>query len=185
MSVYPLIAFSQQPERLDFPEDQVLEANKQLDLFILDMRNTHHIFVHFTAERRLSVLRKYLGDADRSPYFWVDLRIKFKEAEKEVNRHPRLCMFCPPFQRIIDKAIDSMEYSSWGTLILKSDPPGADVFIKMSSSRNKEGQTMIKRRYPEGRYYFVVELSGYKSKEIHVSIARDNPTEEKIVLEKQ
>lgn len=184
-SVYPAIALSQQ-SATDFPQEQVKEANKQLDLFIKSLE-TFEYPISIDDDERIKIINRYLGEADRSPYFWKYMRTQFNEGRYRVMAACETCYMAEHtyVAAVVRASLSNVLTVSWGTLILTSEPAGADVFLNIASSRTKEGQTIIRRRYPEGKYDFILEMNGYKSKEITISINKETPTQERIVLEKQ
>ncbi len=187
VSAHSLGAPPQQAESLDYPEEVIKEANKQLDSRVNMISMFYGFPLEFSHEERAKLLKKYLGEADRSPYFWVYMEKEFVAARARLLRTCSNCYANSSYLggSVVKESLPVIFASMWGTLILRSEPAGADVFIQLTSSRTKEGQTIIKRRYPEGSYTFVIEMNGYKSKAILVSINKNRPIEEKIILEKQ
>jgi len=193
------VVLSQQPNQADFPKDQVEEANKELDLFLENETKIRGLPFKITNYHRKVIINKYLNEAGRSPYFWNYLSDLFVDSIKPAVLCPGCWNGGEGFLKERERenyVLHGVMTSSWGTLILSSEPMGADVFLKRYGSTArlaertflglaKEGQTTIKRKYPQDRYTFVLELNGHKSKEIEVNIVRDAVLEQKIVLEKQ
>lgn len=188
-SAFPHIVTSQQARPVGYPTAQVKEANKQLDSFVQELAHRYFLPFSLTDEERLVLVDKYLGESKRSPYFWQHLRNIFEEAHiLELYACENCASFRPPnvqMKAMVTYSLSTIASSSWGTLNMKSQPSGADVFLKISSGRTKEGNTEINRRYPEGGYTFILEMKGYKTKEIGVSIKKETPVEENVTLEKE
>ncbi len=193
------VVLSQQPNKADFPKDQVEEANTELDLFLENESKIRRLPFKITNDHRKVIINKYLNEAGRSPYFWNYLSDLFVDSIKPAVLCPGCWSGGEGFLNERERenyVIHGVMTSSWGTLILSSEPMGADVFLKRYGSTTrfaertffglaKEGQTTIKRKYPQDKYTFVLELNGHKSKEVEVNIVKDAVLEQKIVLEKQ
>lgn len=181
-----LTAFPQEGLR-DFPKEQVIEANKQLDSVLRDVGSTHRVEFDVSTEQRQQLINKYLRESDRSPYFWSLFRVRLAEHYEATDC--KGCQSLRPPQRRAESAIRMSvlrtSEEEWGDLILKSEPSGASVYLAISSNRTYEGNTKLTRRYPENSYTFSVEMKGYKPRSITVSINKDNPIEELVKLEKQ
>lgn len=185
MFLYPSVAQSQKSGGPYFPREQVEEAAKQLDQFLKTARTTLRLPFVVSEEEKYYLVLKYLDEADQSSFFWVKLEETFSEAKKTMPASKAPVPDDAAAAYVVRVSVENVMSSKWGSLALSSEPSGADVWLRLSSGRTKEGQTRISRRYPEGPYTFVVELQGYKSKEVPVNIDRNKPVEEKVTLEKQ
>lgn len=180
------VAVSQRPRSSgNFRIEQIEDATRRLERFINRAKSVSGLPFEFSEQQKSDLVKKYLGEADRSPYFWLHLEETFRQKKARMPSGDAP----PPAQKIaayvVEESYVSVMLGRWGSLALSSEPSGADVFLKLSSGRINEGRTKINRRYPEGYYIFVVELSGHKSREISVKIDKDQAVEEKVVLEKQ
>jgi len=184
MFVYPSVAQSQSAGPY-FPREQVEAATKELDEFLQTARTNLRLPFEVPEREKYYLVLKYLDEADQSPFFWVNLEETFSEVKKKMPAAARPYSDAAAAEYVVRVSYENVMSSKWGSLALSSEPSGADVWLERSSGRTKEGQTRISRRYPEGPYTFVVELQGYKRKEVPVNIDRDKPVEEKVMLEKQ
>lgn len=186
MFVYPSVAQSQGTTGPYFPREQVEAASKELDQFLKAARTDLRLPFVVSEREKYGLVLKYLDEADQSPFFWVNLEETFSEAKKTMpagDAWPRPDAAAAAY--VVRVSYENVMSSKWGSLALSSEPSGAEVWLKRSSGRTKEGLTRISRRYPEGPYTFVVELQGYKSKVVPVNIDRNKAVEEKVALEKQ
>lgn len=171
IAIYPSLSWSQQPAKQDFTVEQVQEANRMLDEFLTKFNRNKEYPWKPNKGLRESIIKEFLSEADSSPYFWKSL---------EVTEHRKTVPFnSKPFVTY------SVMRLNWGTLILTSEPEDASVYIDTVSAQTKEGQTQIKRRYPEGTYTFILEKEGYKSEQVMVYISKKTPMELKVFLKTQ
>lgn len=182
--VYPSVARSQTTGPY-FPREQIEAATKELDQFLKAARTDLRLPFVVPEREKYDLVLKYLDEADQSPFFWVNLEDTFREAKKTMPAGNASNPDAATAAYVVGVSYENVMNSKWGSLVLTSEPSGAQVWLKRSSGRTKEGQTRISRRYPEGPYTFVVELQGYKSKEVLVNMDRNKPVEEKVMLEKQ
>jgi hypothetical protein len=147
---------------------------------------------------------QFIDEADRSPYFWRALIDYIYEAKLEAKKGKANSPGANPAMESHTKTrtdnagptsnltldipipIDLVRFlaSRWGDVILSSEPSGAEVWLD-SKSKSMEGETVIKRRYPEGVYTFTLTKSGYKPTTITVTVSKSNPFEKKVVLDNQ
>lgn len=179
------VIFSHNPERYDFPKEEVEKARKQLDQFFESAKASYQLPFSLSEKEKTDLVEKYLGEANKSPYFWANLAETLRTVR---NNMPSGSLPTPEHEKaayVVRGSYWTVMAQRWGTLALSSEPKGAEVFLKLSAGRTNEGKTRINRRYPEGDYVFVVEMTGYKSKEVPVTIDKDKPVEENVMLEKQ
>lgn len=162
----------------------IKEGSKQFDQFVRWARSSYSLPFEFSEVEKANLVGKYLRETDKSPFFWTHLENTFRKVKEDRpsgNASPPADVVAADIVRGVYFLVMAQ---NWGSLALISEPAGAEVFLQISSSRTNEGKTKINRKYPEGNYTFILESSGFKSKEIYVTIARDKPVEVMVMLEK-
>lgn len=136
--------------------------------------------VIFSAETKTVIIDKWIDETNRNKFFWQKLQMQVKQTKL---LQPNIILIKP-------EDLTDFLSKGWGTIVLHSQPGGADVYLKRALSIwSYEGQTfppdIFKKALPEEKYVFRIQKEGFKRMELDICIERRKNIERTVTLEKE